>query len=108
MPMTKKKKPERIILKEQHYMLQGNEPYYMWPGLGFLMPDFIAEGRYSAKALEQLPELMEKVGRVRAHQKAIDDAQHMIDRLVPQIKHISKLIRLAEDRHVNKTQEEES
>ena len=106
--MTKKKKPQAIILKEQHDMLQGDGPHYMWPGLGFLMPDFIEEGRYSVKALEQLPELLEKVGRVRAYEKVIDDAQYMIDRLVPQIKHISKLIQLAEDRHINQEQEEES
>lgn len=103
-----KKKPQAIIHKEQHDILQGDGPYYLWPDLGFLTQGYVAEGRYSAKALENLPELLEKLGRVRAHQKAIDDAQHMIDRLVPQIKHLSKVIQRAEDRHMNQEQEEES
>ncbi|MBA57890.1 MAG: hypothetical protein CMQ40_01815 [Gammaproteobacteria bacterium] len=106
--MTKKEKPQRIISRDQHEMLQGDGPHYRWPALGFLETGYIADGSYSARALEILPELMQKLGRVRAHQQIIDHAQHMINRLVPEIRHQSKVIQRAEDRHMNQEQEEES
>lgn len=89
-------------------MLRGDGPYYQWGALGHPLEAYAEEGRYSHRALAMLPELMEKLGSVRAYEKIIADAKHRIDRLRPQIKHLSECIERIEDRHVNKAQEEES